>query len=96
LAALEKLTVKGNADGVIILGLFGHGVEMEFNVKDEKGQVLTSEEGCFCPYDTKVIHVKDENGKLLYSRDESPLIEPVTGSLVRMREIMERLKVLGH
>ena len=91
LSELAKLNTRGDTDGVVIVGLFGHGVEMKFEVVVE-GKRKVLEEGCFCPWDTGVVQAKDEQGRLLFDGD-SPQIEPLRESLIRMREVMTSLKL---
>ncbi|MCA9051990.1 MAG: SUMF1/EgtB/PvdO family nonheme iron enzyme [Planctomycetaceae bacterium] len=88
-AALAGLNTRGRDGGVVIIGLFGHGVEAVFQHDGRE-----SMEGCFCPWDTGIRQVKDSNGKPLFDRDgRSPMIEPVPETLVRMSEVLTALRL---
>lgn len=80
-AKLSGLTRRGNDAGVVVIGLFGHGVEYE---KDETAH--------FCPYDTEIREVKDSQDRLVYGKDQQPLIEPVPKSLVPMTDLLSGLR----
>lgn len=89
LKALDGLAAKGNADGVCVVGLFGHGVEVEFlNAELEKKEVL----GCFCPFDTSVRQAINPDGQKEFENGQ-PRIEPTPDSLVKMSEVVGALKV---
>ena len=94
---LDGLNKKGNAQGVAIVGLFGHGVEApvrnsknEF-VLDDSGKEIT--EGCFCPFDTSVRLVRDKKGNAAVNSKGNPLTEPDPDSLIKLAELMNALKV---
>lgn len=78
---LVGLKQRGNEAGVVLIGLFGHGVEYE---KDETAY--------YCPYDTSIREVKDSLGRLVYGKDQQPLIEPEPESLVAMNELLSALR----
>ncbi len=90
---LETLRRQGTAEGVVVLGLFGHGVEIE---TVEGGEV--AKEGCFCPYDTDLRIAKDFNGKTLFGKDKQPVTEPDPASLVKLTEVLTTFKLAksGH
>jgi hypothetical protein len=78
LATYKKV---GNAEGALVIGLFGHGVEFE-----------GTSEACFCPYDTAIHEVKDAQGKPVFGNDRQPLVEPNPDSLIKMSEILSTLR----
>jgi uncharacterized caspase-like protein len=86
---LEALGQKSHADGVVLLGLFGHGVEIES---------AGSKEGCFCPYNTAMRVVKDFKGKEVLGADKKPLTEPDPASLVKLSSVMTTFNICkaGH
>ena len=88
-AKLEAIRTKGTADGVILVGLFGHGVETES--RDEQNVTVT--EGCFCPYDTKMRVLKDAKGREIFGNDKQAKTEPEPDSLVKLSELMAAFKV---
>lgn len=87
LKKLEALSVKGNSDGVCVIGLFGHGIEREVIEPDGAKAVL----GCFCPYDTGVRQLVNADGQKQYKSDGSPATEPVPDSLVDMLDVVNSL-----
>lgn len=90
---LDMFSSKGNSEGVLVLGMFGHGVEMQFPHRDERGNLSIEVEGCFCPYDTRMKAAMDPDGRPLFQRNGTPMIEPVEESLLRMRRVMGSLRV---
>ena len=90
---LDSLRNKGTAEGVIVLGLFGHGVEVE----TRDGNVVT-QDGCFCPVDTVMRIAKDSKGNDLYGTDKEKLTEPDPESLVKLSEVMSMFQLAksGH
>ncbi|MEI8022128.1 MAG: caspase family protein, partial [Schlesneria sp.] len=83
---LESLNEKGEADGVILIGLFGHGVLLDAG----SGQ---DPEGCFCPYDVPVRLVKSRDGTVLNDDNGEPMIEPDPKKLIKVAEILLSLRV---
>ena len=88
LAKFEGLKKQAEADGVVIVGLFGHGVEIE--TRDERNEVVMG--GCFCPYDTELRSVKDNKGNQLFDGQKQPLQEPDPSTLVKLSDLMVTLK----
>jgi TPR repeat protein len=83
------LRQQGDADGIVLVGLFGHGVEVE--TASESGDVVR--EACFCPYDTDMQIAVDARGNEIYNDEGQPLTEPDSESLVRLSELMIALKL---
>jgi formylglycine-generating enzyme required for sulfatase activity len=79
LAGLDR---RGNGDGVVLIGLFGHGVEYE---RDQTAY--------YCPFDTRVRKVKVSKGRTVKGKDQQPLIEPEPESLIGMPELLTALRV---
>ena len=88
-AKLNRLNREGSSDGVVLVALSGHGVEVES--RDDRGNLVT--EGCFCPFDTVVRIVKDAKGRVIPGDNGQPLTEPDPESLVKLTELMSALKV---
>jgi formylglycine-generating enzyme required for sulfatase activity len=86
LAALKQ---KAESDGVVLIGIFGHGVEIE----TREPQNAVALEGCFCPFDTILQQVKDVHGRPVFGNDKQPLIEPDPATLIKLSEIMTALKL---
>lgn len=82
LDALEKLAKQGNNEGIVLVGLFGHGVEYEIKT--------ASFESFFCPFDVS-IRKRLENGKEVFGRDERPLFEPDPRQCVSIARVFEAL-----
>lgn len=87
LKKLDSLRTKGNAEGVCVVGFFGHGVEM--NIPGPGGQAELH--GCFCPYDAGVQPLLNADGQKEYREDGALKTEPAPNSLVKMSEVMEAL-----
>ena len=87
-AKFEGLKTQAEADGVVIVGLFGHGVEIE--TLDERNEVVQG--GCFCPYDTELRSVKDNRGNQLFDKQKQPLQEPDPNTLIKLSDLMVTLK----
>jgi len=80
-AKIKGLAGKGNADGVVLVGLAGHGVQFE---KDD--------DAFYCPYDTTVRRaVRD--GKPVLDRNGKQIIEPDPASLVRLTDIVKEFEL---
>ena len=84
---LSQLGNRGNADGALILGFFGHGVEF-----------AGTEEAMFCPYGTTMRYAKDKAGNPLFekrkdSQPASKMMEPDPKSLVGMSEMLDALRL---
>ncbi|MDA1018376.1 MAG: caspase family protein, partial [Planctomycetota bacterium] len=84
LQKLELLGAKGNAQGAVVLGLWGHGVEF-----------AGSDEAMFCPFDTTIRLVSDQAGKALFDKNGKRLIEPDPKSLVGMSKLLAGLQITG-
>ena len=82
---LEGLADKGNQPGVVLVGLWGHGVEFD-----------GSDEAMFCPFDAKIRYARDSQGNPLYAEgSRKRLIEPNPTSLVGMSEVLGGLRLCG-
>lgn len=82
LKALKSISSKGDGDGALVVGFFGHGVQY-------------SSDAYYCPYDTKMRVVKDSAGNTIRGRDGLPSLEPDPESLVSMSEILDAMAVSG-
>ncbi|MBX3421790.1 MAG: SUMF1/EgtB/PvdO family nonheme iron enzyme [Pirellulaceae bacterium] len=80
--AMKKIAGQGAADGVLILGFFGHGVQY-------------GTAAYYCPYDSTVREVKDADGKTLRDRSGKLMLEPDPASLVPMAEMLDALTLSG-
>jgi formylglycine-generating enzyme required for sulfatase activity len=81
---LEKLRLLGNRggdQGVVLVGLFGHGIEFSRTRKSY-----------FCPWDTPVQAVRDLQGNPLFDDNGKPKFEPVAAKLVAMDEVLIALR----
>ncbi|MGD9857373.1 MAG: SUMF1/EgtB/PvdO family nonheme iron enzyme [Planctomycetaceae bacterium] len=80
--ALGKVALKGTQDGVVIVGLFGHGVQYD-------------EDAYFCGFDTSVRFVTDSMGNRLRDKNGQPKLEPDPESMTSMREVLDALTTCG-
>ncbi len=78
---LKSLDRVSNSDGVVLIGLFGHGIE-----------VSSSRDAYFCPHDTRMQEVT-AGGKALFDNNGQPLTEPNPESLISMAEILRSLRL---
>jgi formylglycine-generating enzyme required for sulfatase activity len=76
--ALRVLERQSNTDGVVLIGLFGHGVQY-------------GETAYFCPFDTDVRTVMDSGGKVLRDGNGKELLEPDPATLISMRSLLDSL-----
>lgn len=80
-AAVAKLEAKGNADGVALVALAGHGVQLE-----------RDEDAYYCPYDAKIREaVRD--GKKVVDRSGQPILEPAPASCVKLTDVVDRFRL---
>lgn len=81
---LEALNRRGTDNGAVLIGMFGHGVELQDNKLSY-----------FCPHDARfTAKVVDADGKQLFEDGVSgkPLIGPDKESLISLNEILAALK----
>ncbi len=71
---LEGLRFKGDSQGAVVLGFFGHGVEFKGNP-----------EAMFCPYDAKMRKAKDACGNQLDADEPDP--ETLIGMKMILEEL---------
>jgi len=88
-AKLKALQKKADAEGVVLIGLFGHGVEV--NKVDAAGNVI--KDGCFCPFDTAMREALDFKGKPVFDAQKKALIEPEPDTLIKLGDVMRTLKL---
>ena len=86
LTALQK---KADAEGVVLIGLFGHGVEIKTVDAEEK----ETTDGCFCPYDTAMREALDFKGKPVFDAKGKTQIEPDPDTLIKLGDLMRTLKL---
>ena len=86
LTALQK---KADAEGVVLIGLFGHGVEVD--TVDSNGEVI--KDGCFCPYNTAMREAVDFRGKPVLDAKGKTRIEPDPDTLIKLGDLMRTLKL---
>ncbi|MCR9201358.1 MAG: SUMF1/EgtB/PvdO family nonheme iron enzyme [Planctomycetaceae bacterium] len=83
-AKLDGLGAKGRDGGVCLIGLWGHGVELD-----------GSDEAMFCPYDASIRRAVDSAGNKIFDRNGNPLVEPNPNSLVGMSSVLGGLRIAG-
>lgn len=81
---INAMSGKSDANGVAIIGLWGHGVEF-----------AGTNETLFCPYDAEVRFVKDDDGKELLDERGKHLIEPAPESLIGLSKLLGGLVISG-
>ncbi len=77
-AALTTFSKEGNADGVVLIGMFGHGVQYD-------------ELAYFGPYDTSTRGLKDFKGNTLRDRNGQLMQEPDPDTMVSMRAFLDAM-----
>jgi hypothetical protein len=75
------LADRGGDQGVVLVGLFGHGIEFSRTRKSY-----------FCPWDTPVQAVRDLQGNPLFDDNGKPKFEPVAAKLVAMDDFLIALR----
>ena len=85
-SALQK---KADAEGVVLVGMFGHGVEVD--TVDAAGGVF--KDGCFCPFDTAMRESLDFKGKPVLDAKGKTQIEPDPDTLIKLGDLMKTLKL---
>ena len=80
---LAAFAGKGATDGVVVIGLFGHGIDPEGTTG-----------AYFCPYDTKkeLFVPKDDMGRVIPPRDGDVQLREDPKSLIAMSEIIDAFK----
>ena len=81
-SALSKAGKQGTDGGVVLIGLFGHGVQY-------------GADAYFCPFDAVVRTVKLSDGTTVRDDNGQPKLEPDPDSLVTMRSILDPLTTCG-
>ena len=76
--ALTTFSKEGNADGVVLIGMFGHGVQYD-------------ELAYFGPYDTDTRDVKDFQGNIQRDKNGKLVQEPDPESMISMRSILDAM-----
>lgn len=89
-AELAKLKDRGNDEGIVLLGFFGHGVEYELP-SDSPSRVRGRYESYFCPWDVPMRY-RQEDGRVLLDRDgKTKLMEPDPERCVGMSRVFQEL-----
>ncbi|MCR9201350.1 MAG: SUMF1/EgtB/PvdO family nonheme iron enzyme [Planctomycetaceae bacterium] len=78
---LAEFEQQGSHDGVVFIGLFGHGVQY-------------GQDAYFCPYDTRMRKLKDSKGNTVYTNSQ-PTLEPDPASMTSMKRLLEALNTAG-
>ena len=86
---LTALQRKADAEGVVLIGLFGHGVEVD--TVDSDGNVF--KDGCFCPFDTAMREALDFKGRPVLDANKKVRIEPDPDTLIKLGDLMRTLKL---
>ena len=80
--ALKQAESEGTEEGVVLIGMFGHGVQ-------------SGNDAFYGPYNTKVRRVKDFKGKEVPDDSGAPKLEADPTSMVSMRSILDTLTICG-
>lgn len=80
--ALAELRNHGSAGGIVLIGLYGHGVRY-------------SEGDFFCPWDTTIRRLKDIDGGVFRNRYGEELAEPDPVSLISIKQLLDALHACG-
>ena len=79
---LKKAEAEGTDDGVVLIGMFGHGVQY-------------GNDAYYGPFNTKVRTLKDFKGVIQREKNGEPKLEPDPDSMVSMRSILDALTICG-
>ena len=74
---LSDFAAKGGNKGVVVVGLFGHGIEFD-----------STKKSYFCPYDTTVKAKQDAEGRTISDDNGQPRMEPDPQSLLAIDEFL--------
>ena len=82
---LEGLGSKGNQAGVVIIGLWGHGIEFEGD-----------DDAMFCPYSATMRQTRYADGSVARDKKtQQPLFEPDPKSLIGVSEVLGAMRSCG-
>lgn len=81
-AELTKFEQQGTQDGVVFIGLFGHGVQY-------------GSDAYYCPYDVKLRKVTDAKGKTILDENGKPTLQPDPAAMTSMGRLLEALNTAG-
>ena len=76
--ALTQLGKEGSEVGVVLIGMFGHGVQY-------------GQDGYFGPYDTSTRDQKDFQGNVQRDKNKQLILEPDPVSMISMRQVLDAL-----
>ncbi len=79
---LTKFEQQGTQDGVVFIGLFGHGVQY-------------GSDAYYCPYDVKLRKVTDAKGKTVPDENGKPTLQPDPAAMTSMGRLLEALNTAG-
>jgi sulfatase modifying factor 1 len=79
---LTKFEQQGTQNGVVFIGLFGHGVQY-------------GSDAYYCPYNVKVRKVTDAAGKTQFDENGKPRLEPDPQFMTSMGRLLEALNTAG-
>ncbi len=80
--ALNKAKGEGTSEGVVLIGMFGHGVQY-------------GNDAYYGPYNTKLREVKDFKGNVVRDNSGQIKLEPDPTTMISMRSILDALTVCG-
>ena len=80
--ALKQAEGEGTEEGVVLIGMFGHGVQY-------------GNDAYYGPFNTKVRTVKDFKGVVQREKSGDPKLEPDDASMVSMRSVLDALSICG-
>ena len=80
--AMQSIAKAGAADGVLLLGFFGHGVQY-------------GSDAYYCPFDAGVRDVKDADGKIMREENGTVMLEPDPVTLCSMQAMLDTLTRSG-
>ncbi len=80
--ALNKAKSEGTSEGIVLIGMFGHGVQY-------------GNDAYYGPFNTKIREVKDSQGNLIRDKSGELKLEPDPATMIAMRSILDVLTVCG-
>jgi len=75
--ALDKCSERGSNRGVIVIGVFGHGIEFE-----------STKKSYFVPFDVEMKALRDKDNKALFTPGGLPMMAPNADKMVSIDELM--------
>ncbi len=80
-SALNKCSERGGNKGVVVIGVFGHGIEFD-----------STNRSYYVPYDVSMKAARDKDGKLQFTPQGTPIMAPDADKMVSIDELLIALR----